>query len=881
MNKRIEINNKNYEYIFKPMNIKEDEHSALIEFKRYKLIRNLAYNLKKYLEENKYNIKYDDCFGLVLEFIFENNNKNISERLDPIFPFNGKIYKGLEEAFIFTINKNKKNKIDNKIKLKKILDDFKFEERCNNCIKELEEFKETEFFIKNKNNFLIKIDKNIFNIEESNNNIIVININYIGEKKLTGDIDILNMSFKIYNFLYLKLLNQYKIYCEENKIDFNDSSRAEEEFKKLLVCLLLRYETIKASNEQLACNPEFYYEMKRRLNFDFELFGSALNTQYYQFCSLFYDLEKYFLSKGSFYDIECIKGKYVANPPFVNEVIESMALKMIHNLDKNNNKEPLSFFITIPGWESNEEYGEYTGFEIMKKSKYMTYFKEIPREEARFFNYYKNQVVYPCKIFFLILENKKSEEEYKLKDGINELIKEYFYKPTGKENQYIPKETIFIKKKKIEKLKILKKRIVKGGYIEKRKIDGLNFEMEDSSEIKDLIIEREDERLNNLIVLEECFEGTNKKSKIKDDLTFIKDGYDYESREAKQFYKKWSFYKYIIQMFPEGTKLYKKEVEKKIQKREKNKKMVIYPHIQNYTFYAFKSIFKNIEKIDKLCLIDLSKYSGTNNKWIIDRLYLYYNEMIKHFILKNSFVATECKVLYRKEESGIIKKEKQNENIINFVNNSIMKVKKNEFDFVLMTGSLSYYEMSTISYFYEQLNVFNFFIQLLLLMNYQKEKGSFIMFFYTSDTKPYQQILSFLNNYYDEICLEKIYESPERSTNLSYVFGRSFKGINNIELNKLYKIYDKILNVYGNDMGDKLNIFDIKKRKKYNIYKPIQRVEHNNFISSLFKIKTTKSFTKKLKDYNKKVFKDLNKRLKNYKPIKKKMCSLYNSIDYN
>ncbi len=870
MNKKIEINNKNYEYIFKPMYIKEDEHSPLIEFKRYKLIRNFANDLKKYLENNKYYIKYDDCFGLVLQFIFENNNHNKSERYDPIFPLNGKVYKGLEEAFIFTLNKNikfKKHDID----YKKILNNFGFDKKCNNMIKQIDEFKRTDFFIKNKNNFIIKIDKNIFKMDESNNNILVININYIGETKFISDIDILNMSFKIYNFLYSKLLNQNKIYCEENKIDFN-----EEEFKKLLLCILLRYETIKASNEQLACNPEFYYEMKKRLNFDFELFGSALNTQYHQFCSLFYDLEKYFLSRGSFYDIECIKGKYVANPPFVNEVIEKMAIKMINHLDKNDNKEPLLFFITIPGWESNEEYGEYTGFEIMKKSKYMSYFKEIPKEEARFFNYYKNLIVYPCKIFFLILENKKSEEEYKLKERVDELIKEYFYKPNGMEDKYIPEETIFKKKKeiKIKKVKTIKKQSLKGGYIEKRKIDEMKFEMKD----KDLINEKEDERLNNLNVLEECFEGTNKKSKIKDDLIFIKDGYDYESKEAKQFYKKWSFYRYIIQMFPIGTKFYKKEVERKLEKEEGgNKKMIIYPHIKNYTFYAFKTIFKNIEKIDKLCLIDLTKYSGTNNKWIIDRLYMYYDEIIKHFILKNNFIATECKVIYRMEGPGFVKKE----NIINFVNNSIMKVKKNEFDFVIMTGSLSYYDMSTISYFYEQLNVFNFFIQLLLLMNYQKEKGSFIMFFYTSDTKPYQQILSFLNNYYEEICLEKIYESPERSTNLSYVFGRSFKGINNIELNKLYKIYDKIINVYGNDMGDNLNIFDIKKRKKYNIYKSIKLSEHNNFISSLFKIDTTKSFRKKLKDYNKKVFKDLNKRLKNYRPIKKKKCSLYNIIDYN
>ncbi len=868
MNKK-EIKNKNYEYIFKPMKIKDYEISALIEFKRYKMISDLADDLKKYLEDNKYFINYNDCFGLILEFIFGNNNNNVFERLDPIFPINGKIFKGLKEAFIFILNKNIKKKYD--IDYDNLLNNFKFGERCDQCIIKISEFRNSYFYLKNKNNFLIEIKNNIFNMDESDNNIMVININYIGETIVSGDLDILNMSFKIYKFLYSKLLNQNKIYCYENKKDFN-----EEEFKKLLVCLLLRYETIKASNEQLACNPEFYYEMKKKLNYDFELFGSALNTQYHQFCSLFYDLEKYFLSRGSFFDIECLKGKYVANPPFVNEVIEKMALKMIDSLDKNNNKEALSYFITIPGWESNEEYGEYTGFEIMKKSKYMSYFKEIPKEEARFFNYYKNQVVYPCKIFFLILENKKSEEEYNLKDDINKLIKDYFYKPNGKENSYIPEEDIFKKRKDGKTLKLLK---LKGGYIEKRRIDEMKFEMKDYDLIEDI----ENKRIKKLdsleLKIEECFDGTLKKNKIKEDLIFVKDGYDYETKEAKQFYKKWSVYRYLIQMFPTGTKFYRKNIENKIKEKEKDKKdkkIVIYQHIQNYTFYAFKSIFKNINKIDKLCLIDLTKNSEKTNKWIIDRLYLYYDEIMKHFILKNNFVATECKVLYRGNSSIL----NQKKNIINFINNSVMKVKKSEYDFVIMTGSLSYYDMSSISYFYEQLNVFNFFIQLLLLMNYQKEEGSFIMFFYTCDTKPFEQILTFLNNYYEELCLEKIYESPERATNLSYVFGRGFKGINNIELNKLYKIYDKIINVYGDDIGDNLNIFDVKKRKKYNIYKPIQRKEHNNFISSLFKIDTSKSFRKKLKDYNKKVFKDLIKRMKKYRPLKKK-CSLYNQINYD
>ena len=37
---------------------------------------------------------------------------------------------------------------------------------------------------------------------------------------------------------------------------------------------------------------------------NFELYGSAINALSDNYCSLFYDIEKYFGSKGNFFDIE-------------------------------------------------------------------------------------------------------------------------------------------------------------------------------------------------------------------------------------------------------------------------------------------------------------------------------------------------------------------------------------------------------------------------------------------------------------------------------------------------------------------------------------------------------------------------------------------------
>jgi hypothetical protein len=60
--------------------------------------------------------------------------------------------------------------------------------------------------------------------------------------------------------------------------------------------------------------------LKNKLNLKYnlcaELFGSAINTSY-KYCSMNYDVEKYFGSLGNFFKYEDYDGHfYTANPPF-------------------------------------------------------------------------------------------------------------------------------------------------------------------------------------------------------------------------------------------------------------------------------------------------------------------------------------------------------------------------------------------------------------------------------------------------------------------------------------------------------------------------------------------------------------------------------------
>ena len=53
--------------------------------------------------------------------------------------------------------------------------------------------------------------------------------------------------------------------------------------------------------------------MKIDLNFNFECFASTINSNTLNFCSLYYDVEKYFGSVGDFFNIDIEEGVFSFN----------------------------------------------------------------------------------------------------------------------------------------------------------------------------------------------------------------------------------------------------------------------------------------------------------------------------------------------------------------------------------------------------------------------------------------------------------------------------------------------------------------------------------------------------------------------------------------
>ena len=56
--------------------------------------------------------------------------------------------------------------------------------------------------------------------------------------------------------------------------------------------------------------------------------------------------------------------------------------------------------ITIPS-----DWTNFVGLELIKKSHFLTYFKIITKNKAKYFNYTTNKFIYPCNVAFILLQN--------------------------------------------------------------------------------------------------------------------------------------------------------------------------------------------------------------------------------------------------------------------------------------------------------------------------------------------------------------------------------------------------------------------------------------------------------------------------------------------
>lgn len=286
-------------------------------------------------------------------------NQLSTQTIDPVIPSHITDFESIHNDLMTKLNKDSSIDVQNKKEIiDKIIKEFNLNYMLKNAHTKL-------------NNFILESDINPPITKSIDGNYVV--LSYGGSK-----IRILD---KLYNKLKDKCVHKDK--------------------RILIWCLIKRYKYLKSYNQQLAVHPKTMEKMAH-LGVGFELFGSALNTYFDKYCSLFYDIEKHFGSYGSLNFFKPIKGNYTMNPPFDEFIIENSMRHIIESLDQTKDK--LRFFVWMPIWDKkgieyiNDKcnndfkidssiYNEYKGYELIKNSPYTKCKKKICLKDMSYWDY--------------------------------------------------------------------------------------------------------------------------------------------------------------------------------------------------------------------------------------------------------------------------------------------------------------------------------------------------------------------------------------------------------------------------------------------------------------------------------------------------------------
>lgn len=358
----------------------------IINYFIYIVTKNLGkniFNLKKSYQRTLTNILSSWMFNLYVL-------SSTDILCDPFLPNNCTNISILKRTLL-DFCKNDNNIKDVDIIIKKLLDDFVsyYNLQYDNLII----YSKSMFYINEKNNY--KIIKKIIIQKRDNQNInfykfiIIVNFSITNEKlenilnNILVPIDVYNKMCKNYNG-NIKVIDHY------------------------IWSIVFRYQLLGSNNHQLGILPSIINSMISDYNINFECFASAINFTLPNFCSIYYDLEQYFGSKGNFFNQKFIEGSYTFNPPYQINIIEDGVNKLLSHLkESTEKKKKLTFILTIPIWdkegqkeinfENKIDYGDFNIINIIKNSEYFKGIRIITKENFTYIDHnfylYKNKTI--------------------------------------------------------------------------------------------------------------------------------------------------------------------------------------------------------------------------------------------------------------------------------------------------------------------------------------------------------------------------------------------------------------------------------------------------------------------------------------------------------
>ena len=302
----------------------------------------------------------------------------------------------------------KKKNIDLSKSIDELFDKLDFELYINEANFKLNKYKKNKFYLEEKTNYII--GKKIIIQYRDNVEIkfykfyLNVPINLI-DKRLINILD--NILIPKYEYEILK--NRYT--GKKDKIDF------------YIWCILYRYQLLGSNNNQLAVLPRIMNSLSKDFGLCFECFASVVNSHFKNFNSLYYDIEKYFGSYGSFFNMIPIEGTFGFNPPYQLDIIDNGINRLVGFLSKaKTNKNILTFIITIPIWDTigkkemgaeTIDYSEFNSMKVIRSSPFLRKIKMISKNDFTYkdhnFHLYKNTTIQNTYVIIMSTESLEKE----------------------------------------------------------------------------------------------------------------------------------------------------------------------------------------------------------------------------------------------------------------------------------------------------------------------------------------------------------------------------------------------------------------------------------------------------------------------------------------
>ena len=318
-------------------------------------------------------------------YAFNTNN------IDPFFPDS---FENVEPLKITLLDFCKYNE-NQTINYNEIIDNIlnKFIQNINMQIEILNKYKISPFYLNSKDNFIIiktpYIQKrNALNITFYK---FKINVSFgIKDKRLVNILDNILLPIDVYD----KLKTNYN-----GNIKYMDI---------IIWIIIFRYQLLGSNNHQLGILPNIIDKMNKDYGLNFECFSSAINSSLKNYCSIYYDLEKFFGSNGNFFNIDLIEGTFSFNPPYQKDIMNMGIIKLFSLLDNAKKiDKKLTFIMTIPIWDKKGQeilnqhnkidYGDFDIINDIKKSEYFINLRIISKDNFTYldhnFKLYKNKTI--------------------------------------------------------------------------------------------------------------------------------------------------------------------------------------------------------------------------------------------------------------------------------------------------------------------------------------------------------------------------------------------------------------------------------------------------------------------------------------------------------